>query len=259
MLAVLCDGALAQARKNILLTPTPEPVVRRMLELGGADPGALVADLGSGDGRIPIAAARDFGARGLGIEIDKRLLAEARSRAQAAGVAKRVTFRNQDLFDTDLSEITVLTLYLLPSMNLRLRPRILEQMQPGTRVVSHEFGLGGWLPDLTETLQGRTILVWVVPARVKGRWRLETDRGVLALEIKQTFQEIEGTATFNGLSLPLAGAHLRGRQIGFAIDWPAEGLLRFVGCVEGEMMVAAPRPQMGGAPGLVAAWRAVRE
>jgi len=174
-------------KSGVLLTPTPEPVVRRMLELGGAGPDELVADLGSGDGRIPIAAARDFGARGFGVEIDKRLLAVARGNAEAADVADRVVFRDQDLFETDLSHVTVLTLYLLPSMNMRLRSRILLQMRPGARVVTHEYGLGGWLPDHRETVQGSTIFLWVVPAAVEGTWRVETGEGAFLIHIKQTY------------------------------------------------------------------------
>ncbi len=260
-LVLPAEGTLAQGLKDgaeqenfdVQLTPTPEPVVRRMLELGGAGPHALVADLGSGDGRIPIAAARDFGARGFGFEINKRLLAVARANAETAGVAERVTFHDQDLFEADLSEVTLLTLYLLPSMNLRLRQRILLQMRPGARVVAHEYGLGGWLPDHKEMVQGSTILLWVVPAAVEGSWRVETGESAFDINIKQTYQEIEGTARVGGRTvMPLLDTRLRGNEIGFTIESVAGGRQTFIGSVEGDVMIGVPDPQLR-------RWRAQRK
>jgi hypothetical protein len=246
-------SASAQAREDYVLTPTPKAVVRRMLEIGGAAPGELVADLGSGDGRIPIMAAKDFGARGLGVEIDKALHAKAQADAKAAGVVERLHLLNRDLFETDLSQVTLLTLYLPQSFNLRLRHRVLAQMRPGSRVVSHEFGLGAWLPDHKETVEGRTILLWVVPARVEGRRNVETDGDAFSIVIRQTFQEIEGTAEIAGQSVPLREPHLRGGEIAFSIQASTRPPHAFRGRVEGGKITGLPPP------GGVSGWRAVRQ
>ena len=149
---------------------TPTDVVTEMLRLAKVTANDVVYDLGSGDGRIVIAAARDFGARGVGIEIDPGLVALSREQARKAGVADRVTFRSDDLFDTDLSDATVVTLYLSYNMNLRLRPKLLRELRPGSRIVSHDFDLGAdWLPDQTVQVLWRdrksNVFLWVVPPK----------------------------------------------------------------------------------------------
>jgi SAM-dependent methyltransferase len=148
---------------DVIYLPTPPFVVRAMLEAAGVTAADVVYDLGSGDGRIPVAAARDFGARAVGVDIDPALVREARANAETAGVADRVRFLNQDLFDTDISEATVVTLYLLPSLNEQLRPKLNAELAPGARVVSHEFGLGRWAPDVTLNVGGGRVLVWTIP------------------------------------------------------------------------------------------------
>lgn len=156
----------AQAHEaDLLHLPTPASVVVEMLRLAGVSPGDVVYDLGSGDGRIPIAAARDHGARAVGIELDARLVRLARCRAREAGVSGRVDFRQEDLFGADLGEATVVTLFLLPELNRRLKAKLLAELKPGTRVVSHRFDLGDWPPERTEQSGGHPILLWVVPAR----------------------------------------------------------------------------------------------
>ena len=179
MLATAADSALAGAQcaglrtpyaaqaheADALHLPTPAPVVADMLRLARVSPADVVYDLGSGDGRIPIAAARDFGARGVGIELDASLIALARCNAREAGVAHRVDFREENLLGTDLREATVVTLFLFPEMNRRLKAKLLAELKPGTRIVSHRFDLGDWPPERIEQSGGHPILLWTVPAR----------------------------------------------------------------------------------------------
>jgi len=149
----------------VLHLPTPAPVVVAMLRLARVSPTDVVYDLGSGDGRIPITAARDFGARGVGIELDARLVALARCNALEAGVGDRVDFRQEDFFGTDLREATVVTLFLFPELNRRLKSKLLAELKPGARIVSHRFDLGDWLPERTEQNGGHPILLWTVPVQ----------------------------------------------------------------------------------------------
>lgn len=157
------DAAAALRAPDVAYEPSPHKVVRAMLDLGEVSEQDLVYDLGSGDGRIPIAAARDFGARAVGIDIDPQLVAQARDNARKAGVADRVSFRNEDLFEADFSDATVVTLFLYPDVNLKLRPKLLETLRPGTRVVSHYHSMGDWQPQKSLRLGGRTIYLWVIP------------------------------------------------------------------------------------------------
>jgi SAM-dependent methyltransferase len=150
---------------DMLYLPTPAPVVAEMLRLARVSPADVVYDLGSGDGRIPIAAARDFGARGVGIELDARLIALARCNAREAGVGDKVDFRQEDLFSTDLRAATVVTLFLFPELNRRLKPKLLAELKPGTRIVSHRFELGDWLPERIVQSSGHPILLWTAPWR----------------------------------------------------------------------------------------------
>lgn len=153
---------------------TERRVARRMLEVAGVTSEDIVYDLGSGDGRIPIIAAKTYGARGVGIEIDPELVAESREQARAAGVADRVEFREKDLFDADVSDATVVALYLWPEINVELRPKLLRQLDPGDRIVSHDFRMGDWEPDRTvdagKDKTGRaTLYLWTVPEEVPSR------------------------------------------------------------------------------------------
>ncbi|BAU48416.1 RNA methyltransferase [Sulfurifustis variabilis] len=164
---LLCLAALvapAQAR-DVPYVPTPEEVVRGMLELAKIGPDDLVYDLGSGDGRIVIMAAKEFGARGVGVDIDPDRIAEANENARAAGVADKVRFIQSDLFEVDLRPATAVTLYLLPEVNLRLRPKLLEELRPGTPVVSHRFDMGDWTPEAERNFDGRTVYLWHVPPK----------------------------------------------------------------------------------------------
>ena len=161
-----CSLFLAPAlARDVPFVPTPEKVVDRMLEIAQVGPNDVVYDLGSGDGRIVIAAARKYGARGVGIDIDPERIREARDNARSAGVSDRVEFREGDLFKADLSEATVVTLYLLSSVNLQLRPKLLSELKPGTRIVSHAFDMGDWKPLRTEKVGTSTVYYWIVPER----------------------------------------------------------------------------------------------
>jgi SAM-dependent methyltransferase len=155
----------AQREPDVIYVPTPPPVVQAMLRLAGVKKGDLLYDLGSGDGRIPIAAAKVYGVRGVGIDIDPKRIAEANANAKAVGVSHLVSFRQADLFETDFREASVVTLYLLPSLNEKLRPRLLAQLKPGTRIVSHAFDMGEWKPEVTQQVEGSTIYLWTVPPR----------------------------------------------------------------------------------------------
>jgi tRNA G37 N-methylase Trm5 len=151
---------------DVIYVPTPYEVVDEMLRLANVKKGDVLYDLGSGDGRIPVTAAKKFGIRAVGVDIDPQRIEEAKENAKKNGVARLVEFRNEDLFRTRFSEATVVTLYLLPDLNVKLRPRLLAELKPGTRVVSHQFDMGTWKPDKkVELSAGRTIYLWTIPPR----------------------------------------------------------------------------------------------
>lgn len=150
-------------RLDVPFVPTPQPVVDKMLELAKVGKGDFLIDLGSGDGRIPVTAAKKYGVRALGVDLNPQRIKEANERAKEAGVTDLVEFRQQDLFETDLSKADVLTMYLLPSVNLKLRPKIMKEMKPGSRIVSHAFDMGDWAPEQKVTVDGRTVYMWTVP------------------------------------------------------------------------------------------------
>jgi SAM-dependent methyltransferase len=162
-------GCAAVPQRAVRFEPTPMPVVRAMLELAGVGPTDVVYDLGSGDGRIPIAAARDFGARGVGIEIDPALVAQSRANAREAGVADRVTFHVGDMFEADVRPATVVTLFLHPKPNLQLRPTLEAQLQPGARIVSYMWDMGDWTPDETKDVGRDRIFLWRIGTAAEGR------------------------------------------------------------------------------------------
>jgi SAM-dependent methyltransferase len=208
----------ARAAEDVPFITTPDAVTATMLRMAGVGPNDFVIDLGSGDGRIVITAAKRHGARGLGVEIVPDLVEKSRENARLAGVADRALFREQDLFKTDLLAATVVTMYLLPEVNLQLRPRLLA-LKPGTRIVSHDWDMGEWKPDRTEVVEvpdkpiglekKSRVHLWIVPARVEGLWCGPKDRrGELA--IKQAFQRAE--ATLAGEPLPLAVSATRVRS-----------------------------------------------
>jgi SAM-dependent methyltransferase len=207
-LGLVVASAAASAQDEVPFITTPDQVTLAMLELARVGPADHVIDLGSGDGRIVITAAKRYGARALGVEIVPELVSKSRELARVAGVQERVEFREQDLFATDLSRASVVTMYLLPAVNLQLRPRLLA-LAPGTRIVSHDWDMGDWLPERTLTVDvpdkpvGREkvsrIHLWVVPARVQGAWCGAGGR----LEIAQRFQAFSATLAAKGNPVPL--------------------------------------------------------
>lgn len=163
---------LAQAQKrpvahtpDVIFVPTPQEVVDEMLRLADVHKGDVLYDLGSGDGRIAITAAKKYGVRAVGIDIDPERIAEAKANAKKAGVSHLVQFRQEDLFQADFREATVVTLYLLPDLNVKLRPRLWNELKPGTRIVSHQFEMGTWKPEKTLERNGRSIYFWTVPPK----------------------------------------------------------------------------------------------
>jgi protein-L-isoaspartate O-methyltransferase len=239
LLAAFCAAALAEegAQTPPFIT-TPDEGVERMLRLAGTGAGDVVIDLGSGDGRIVIAAAQKFGARGIGIELDARLVEKSRENARVAEVAERVSFIEGDVLATDISQASVVTVYLLPFLIDKLQPRFLAELKPGSRVVSHAFGMVGWKPDRAETMrlskphpgQGdeSMLYLWVVPAEVRGTWQAAD----LNLRIYQNYQELEVEGSLG--RRVLFGA--QGTVSGYDVTWEAKGV-RFRGRLEGTRLV----------------------
>jgi hypothetical protein len=211
---------IGQHGKDVVWVPTPDEVVERMLVMAQTGPDDYVIDLGAGDGKIAIAAAKKFGAKSLGIEYDPEMAKYAQRNAQAAGVADRAQIVQGDIFASDFTQATVLTMYLLPSLNMRLRPQILA-MRPGTRVVTHAFTMEDWEPDEVSNIDGRRTYLWIVPANVAGRWAVELVSGGVAeklgLSLEQRFQKIEGFVDLgNSLQAGLRDPRLGGFNISFA-------------------------------------------
>jgi cyclopropane fatty-acyl-phospholipid synthase-like methyltransferase len=160
------EPQVGQAGKDVVWVPTPQAVVDKMLDMAKVTKDDIVYDLGSGDGRIPITAAKTYGARAVGIDIDPQRIREANENLKVAGVGDRVRFLNQDLFTTDISDATVITLYLLPSLNVKLMPKLKAELKPGTRIVSHSFDMmGQWEPERTVDVNGRTVYFWTIPKK----------------------------------------------------------------------------------------------
>jgi SAM-dependent methyltransferase len=220
---------------DVLFIATPEDVSVAMLRLAAVTARDVVFDLGSGDGRVVVAAARDFGARGVGVEIDAELVNAGRDLAYGAGVSERTTFLWQDLFVTDLRPASVVTLYLRDDVNLRLRPRLLGELAPGSRVVSHDFDMGDWRPDRTQRVRGpsrdHTLYLWVVPADVAGIWRLRLGAREGLLNLAQRYQVLGGTLSLDGRELAITDARLGGDQVTLAA-----GAFVFSGRVDADAM-----------------------
>lgn len=225
LLALALAGLAARAAgrtPDVGYVPTPQPIVDAMLKLAKVRPGELVYDLGCGDGRAVITAARDFGARGVGIDIDPERIAESRANAAVAGVLGRVRFEQADLFQLPFADADVLFLYLLPDLNVRLRPRILDELRPGSRVISHAFAMGDWAPDRISEVGNIPIFFWIVPAKVAGEWMLTLPDGTRGtLSLRQTFQEITGTVTAGGRAVAVQEARVVGNTLTFryAAGW----------------------------------------
>ena len=263
-LALALCAPLAYACAAPLDVPTPYVPstlmnVDEMLRIAAVGPQDVVYDLGSGDGRIVIAAARDYGARGVGVEIDAALVKESMENARYAGVAGRTEFRAGDVFDADLKGATVVTMYLLSPLVERLKPKLLAELKPGARIVAHDYGFSGWKPDRQVTIS-KTYYLYVVPAHVAGEWRLQADLPMgqrdYELRLEQQYQEIRGGARVTGGFLPAFEARLSGGAISFVLV-ENEASFRFEGRVVDDVMEGVVRSGRG--PRLVEhRWRATR-
>jgi SAM-dependent methyltransferase len=206
-----------QAGKDVVWIPTPDALVIRMLGAVKTTKDDLVYDLGSGDGKIPIAAAKEYGAKAVGIEFNPQMAELARRNVKRAGVEHLVDIVTGDIFVEDFSKATVVTMYLLPELNLKLRPIILG-MKPGTRVTSHQFDMGDWEPDQHLKVESSDAYVWIVPAAVGGEWALKDDRGSFSgtLNLVQRYQRLGGTLALGGKTQPLLAAWMDGDKLGFS-------------------------------------------
>jgi SAM-dependent methyltransferase len=241
-LGLFSCAALAQATEEVPFVTSPDNVTLEMLRMADVGPTDHVIDLGSGDGRIVILAAKRFGASGLGVEIVPDLVRQSQRSAQDAGVAGRVEFREQDLFQTDLAPATVVTMYLLPEVNLQLRPTLLG-LKPGTRVVSHDWDMGDWLPDRTTVLQvpnksvglekSSKVHLWVVPASVDGLWC----SGSASLQVTQKYQQVDARIADGGAELALTG-RVEGRILRLTAAGSAPTVLE----LDGEKLRFSGRP-----------------
>ncbi len=251
--------------------PTPQAVVDKMLDMAQVKAGDVVIDLGSGDGRIMITAARRHGAQGFGVEIDPRLVQRSNEEARRLGIADRVKFLRQDLFNTDFHEANVLTLYLLPDVNIALRPKILAELKPGTRVLSHDYDMREWRPDAEETIPApdktvgmrkeSMVYLWVVPARVEGEWTFELSSGGKTrrtrLVLQQRFQFVSGSVELTGQGdVPVSHGRLRGEELRLLLPPGAldRGSVELVGRVRGDSLGGTVRR----ADREVASWNARR-
>ena len=264
---LLLSVPLAFAAENIKdggpYVPTPQQVVGAMLDLAKVGPRDFVVDLGSGDGRIVLTAATQYKARGYGVDIDPELVERANASARKQEVADRAQFFQKDVFAADLSNVTVLTLYLLPAMMERLRPKFLKELKPGARIVSHDFDLGEWKPDRSIEVStpekydvtgsfSSTVHLWIVPAAVEGVW---TDAGgAFRLELKQAYQRFEGAITRGGQSDTFTGV-VAGDQISFSVPGRGGRQEKYTGTVNGGNITGEVRGADGA---LLARWRAAR-
>ncbi|HUP95122.1 MAG TPA: methyltransferase domain-containing protein [Burkholderiales bacterium] len=236
LVTVLASPAAFAQAADVPYVPTPMNVVEAMLTLAKVGPGDFVIDLGSGDGRIVITAAKKFGARGFGVDLDGALVSDARRDAERQGVKDRVEFHTRNIFITDIAQATVLTSYLFPQVNIQLRPRIFEQLKPGTRVVSHDFDFGNWQPDAHVRVPVRDkpygppmseVYLWIVPANAAGRWqwRMPLEAAIVDCELtlEQTFQAVRGSGRIGGNAVRLEQASLRGEALGLTLIATAGG------------------------------------
>lgn len=255
---ILCSCETIPGMKtdpDVMFITTPHRVVKEMLKLAEVHKNDVVYDLGSGDGRIVIAAARDFSARGVGVELDKELVAESVKHAKEAGVTDRVSFVQEDFFRVDLRDATVVTVYLLPELNVRLAPKFLKELKPGSKIVSHRWEMGKWKPDLTLKGYGTTVYLWVVPAQVDGNWRvmLRNEKGSreYTLAIKQDFQKIRATLSDEKRRYTVEEANLQGSDIAIEVSDAVRGrifVINMEGAAKGDTMEGTASIREGDTP-----------
>lgn len=227
-LLLTANYAFAEAEPDVHYVPTPQYVVNEMLEMAGTSRDDIVYDLGCGDGRFVITAAKKYGARGVGIDIDTQRIRESQANARSAGVSDRVRFIEADLFKTDISQATVVSLYLLPELNLRLRPKLFQELKPGTRILSHDWDMADWQPDNEGELGSSSYFFWIMPANVAGQWNVTLstssgqDRGY-TVKVIQKFQKIYGQVLFNNNEIEASDFKLKGDKISFFASRNVQG------------------------------------
>jgi SAM-dependent methyltransferase len=239
------NAAQDPVRRDVPYVPTPEPVVEAMLKMVNVTKEDKVYDLGCGDGRIVVMAAQKYGAKGVGVDIDPQRIKESNENARAAGVTDKVEFHIRDLFKMDFSDATVVTLYLLPDINVKLRPRLLDELKPGTRIVSHDFMIGDWKPDKQQTVEAsrtHSLYFWWVPAHVAGEWQLTSGSNTYTLSLDQRYQQVVGTLRAGNRSAGLTNVKLEGDRLSFQADIPGQGTRMVSAKVEGEKMTGEIHP-----------------
>ncbi len=235
------------AELDVIFVPTDELVVEAMLKMAAVTKDDILYDLGCGDGRIVVAAAMEREAKAIGVDMDPRRIAEANALAETVSVTDRVTFLQEDLLSVDFSQATVVTLYLLPSLNLKLKERILNELKPGTRIIAHAFNMGRWQPDAKRAMGGVYIYKWVVPAPVHGTWEwLTVDGNVYRVELEQTFQMLSGQAWIDGQAAELVEAKMLGERVHLSIQAPdAEDADLFISSYQdGQLLPAVDSKQV---------------
>ncbi len=249
---IIAGPARAENQPSVPYVPTPQAVVDRMLAMGRVTAQDYLIDLGSGDGRIVVTAAKKLGARGFGVDLNPVRISEANDNARRNGVTDKVAFYQRDLFQTDLSQATVITMYLLPRVNLALRPKLLD-LKPGTRLVSHDFDMGDWKADeyvrmdADDKFSGAggdsDVYLWIVPAKISGAWRAQLPVAGKAqsydISFEQRYQQVSGTARVNGRAVRIEGAKLRGDELSFSFVADVNGAAvkhEFSGRVAGDSM-----------------------
>jgi precorrin-6B methylase 2 len=249
---------------DVVFVATPHRVVREMLKLADVRKDDMLYDLGSGDGRIVIAAARDFGARAVGVEIDRKLVNESMENAKRAGVAGKVEFVTQDMFKTDLRGATVVTLFLLPDLNKTLMPKLFKELEPGSRVVSHMWDMDDWKPDMTLKAYGSTVHFWIIPGDVDGDWQVsllrEEGTGEYAMALSQKHQKVRGTIRDGSRKMKLRDVGLYGREISLKVEDRGINrwfLMELDGTVRGDTMEGTANVTEGKVTGTYR-WKAVR-
>ncbi len=225
--------AQQEPRLDVIYVPTPQQVVDRMLQLADVKQGDYMIDFGCGDGRMVVTAAK-LGARGYGVDINPQRIKEANENAAKAGVTDKVEFKIANLFEEDLSKANVMAMYLLTDINLRLRPKILDTMKPGSRIVSHAFDMGDWKPEVHENVDGRNVYFWIVPAKVNGTWQVE-GANKMKVTLDQKYQFFTGKAELDGgKTMDITDGKLKGNEISFKI-----GGQTYTGKVDGNTISGA--------------------
>ena len=238
------EPSYGQEGKDVIWIPTQPMTIERMLRMAQVTSRDTVVDLGSGDGRIAIAAVKDFGAKAFGFEYNPDMVEYSKREAEKAGVTGKVEFRQADIFETDFTYATAITMYLLPHLNVKLRPIILN-MKPGTRVVSHQFDMAEWKPDEVSDANGRRVNFWLVPAKVEGDWKLYVPGRDYTLTLRQEFQMISGWIAPGPGQMGLRDAVLTGTAIRFSLVDEYGKLLAFAGTVNGERIAGTVTSEDG--------------